>query len=363
LDKLAIISTNRAKYSETFIRKHIEELPFDVILYSDGYFPSSFSLDKGKSFTAIAPKKKWWQSSSPEKALIQSFKENKIDFVLAEYGPAGTEVMNVCMELNLPLIVHFHGYDAYRDDVLGTFGKKYTQLFQYAAAVIAVSKDMCAQLTKLGCPSDKLQFIPYGIDTELFKPAAENEQEFFISCGRFVNKKAPINTLKAFLHVVQTHNEAQLIMVGDGELLEESKEFVQTNNLVDHVTFKGALSQHEIAVLYRSALAFVQHSMLTVDNDSEGTPLAVLEASSSSIPIIATRHAGIRDCVDEKVTGLLVDEGDLVGMSANMIHLLEAKGEAKLMGQNGREKVLDNYKSAQYLDRLTQLLIDTKRKL
>ncbi|MFT5779506.1 MAG: colanic acid/amylovoran biosynthesis glycosyltransferase [Crocinitomicaceae bacterium] len=360
--KLAIISTNRAKYSETFIRMHIDELPFEIVLYSDGHFPEAVSLDKGASFTALKSKKKWWQSTDPENSLIQSFKENKIDFVLAEYGPAGTEVMNVCSKLKLPLIVHFHGYDGYRDDVLNSHGKRYAQLFDIATAVIGVSKDMCTQLTSLGCPKDKLHHVPYGIDVEIFKPGSESQQNYFISCGRFVAKKAPLNTLKAFLEVVRVKNFAHLIMIGNGELLDSAKEFVQANGLDTNVTFKGVLTQNEIVILYHSARAFVQHSIKTVDNDSEGTPLAVLEASASGLPIIATRHAGIIDSVDENITGLLTDEGDLEGMTASMLRILESKEEAKLMGENGRKKVLNEYTSRHYLDRLTQILVDSKRK-
>jgi glycosyltransferase involved in cell wall biosynthesis len=124
---------------------------------------------------------------------------NQIEIVLAEYGPSGVEMMSICNQLNIPLVVHFHGYDAYRNDVLSTYGTYYKELFQKASAIIGVSKDMCSQLIKLGCPKPKINYLTCGIDTSIFQflheTALENK---FVFCGRFVAKKAPELVIQAF---------------------------------------------------------------------------------------------------------------------------------------------------------------------
>ena len=180
--KIALLVTNRNKYSETFIQAHIRSLA-NVIVYSDGYFPTSVSLDRGKSWDNL-PK-----NQDPESILIQSWKENDINTVFAEYGPAGVEVMHACKKANLPLVVHFHGFDAYRDDCLNHYGESYKELFQLASKIIVVSNDMKAQVLSLGCSIEKIELLPYGIDTDFFSlPDSSVKRHHFLACGRFVPK-------------------------------------------------------------------------------------------------------------------------------------------------------------------------------
>lgn len=354
--KLAIISPNKFKYSETFIRMQIDHLPFDKVLYTDGYMPTSFSTSVEGSFESILVKRKWWKSGTAEQALTNSFKNLGVDIVLAHYGSTGVEVMNSCRKAEIPLIVHFHGYDAYRDDVMENQGKRYKELFEIASGIIAVSNDMYQRLVSLGCPEDKLFMIPYGVDTELFT-SCQPSGSTFLSCGRFVKKKAPMNTIRAFQKVSESHSEAKLIMVGDGELLDEAKKMVDSLKLNEQVDFKGVCSQREISALFTNVVAYVQHSVKTEDNDSEGTPLAILEAMASGIPVIATYHAGIPDIVDS-TTGILVSEGDINAMALAMRHLVEDKELAVTLGKNGRMRIEKHYTQEQYMDALSELIRD-----
>ena len=258
--KLAIISPNKRKYSETFIHGHIEHLPFEILLYSAGYLPTMLSQDKGESFTELSANKKWWKTSSPEKDFRNSLQDQKPEVVLAEYGVSGVEVMNVCKELSIPLVVHFHGYDAYRNDVMENQGKHYSKLFDIAQAIIAVSVDMHEQLIALGCPKEKVQLIPYGIDSARFT-IGKPEGLKFVSCGRFVQKKAPLLTIRGFKMVVDQFPNAQLVMIGDGELLQAAKELAQSLELKNNIEFAGVCSRSQIVEIYRDASVYVQHSM------------------------------------------------------------------------------------------------------
>ena len=71
----------------------------------------------------------------------------------------------------------------------------------------------------------------------------------------------------------------------------------------------------------------------------DGTPVAVLEASATGLPVVATRHAGIPDVVLDGETGLLVDEGDVEGMAAQMIRLADDPELAARLGRAGRQRV------------------------
>jgi glycosyltransferase involved in cell wall biosynthesis len=108
--------------------------------------------------------------------------------------------------------------------------------------------------------------------------------------------------------------------------------------------------------MMRRARAFVQHSVRTSYGDSEGTPVAVLEAGASGLPVVSTRHAGIKDVVIEGETGFLVDEGDIEGMAAHMLTLARDADLAGRMGRRAREHVAANFSMEQHIARLAEVL-------
>ena len=354
LPSYAILSTNRNQYSETFIQSHIQLIQKGIV-YSDGYFPTSLSLDKGKTWQTLA------EDEDRETRLIESWREHNVQAVLAEYGPAGAEVMHACKKANIPLIVHFHGFDAYRDDVLNHYGEHYKELFQFASKIIVVSKDMYAQLLSLGCPAEKLEQITYGIDTDLFSPPNSNEsRKGFIACGRFVPKKSPLNTIRAFAKVVEAHPSAKLTFIGDGELKESAISLTKELNIEHSINFKGVLGQTEVLSEFQKHAIFVQHSVRTDQNDSEGTPLSILEAASTSLAIVSTNHAGIPDVIVDGESGFLVDEGDVQAMSKRMIQLLEDKELRDQFGESARGTISDRYKRSNYISSLEKCLLEAK---
>ena len=359
---LAIISTNRFQYSETFIHSHIQYLPAQITLYSEGYLPIEVSHDKGSSFLPI-PKSKGllFKKTSHESNLKASLKENNITAVLAEYGPSGVALFPICKALKIPLIVHFHGYDAYRDDVLQTYGQKYKELFALAQAFVCVSKNMEDQLLGLGCPREKLHLIHYGIDPLLFQPSAKIERRFgqFISCGRFVAKKSPFSTIRAFNLVQEKYPESRLTMIGGGELLDECKELCSKLGLIEKVEFAGILSQTEIIKHYQTAFAFLQHSIRTSNNDSEGAPLSIMEASAAGLPVVSTFHAGIPEIIADSVTGFLVNENDIEAMAQKMIRLLEDPKKARSIGKMGQDKIMKEFHRDGYICKLKDLIEKT----
>jgi colanic acid/amylovoran biosynthesis glycosyltransferase len=369
---LAIISTNKNKYSETFIHNHIKLIPATIHFLFDGYLPKQVSSDKGKTsypLVELHSKKTFLlfkKKISTEKEVLQSaienyFKKHKIDAILCEYGPSGVELMSIAKKLNIPLVVHFHGYDAYRDDILNSYGKQYKEVFFISAAIITVSKHMTAQLKKLGCPENKLHHLCYGIDATVFKPNSQKEGTLtFVACGRFVEKKAPHLTIQAFELVLRKTPKAKLIMIGDGELLKDCKELALHLKMSDSIEFKGVQSQAQIAEIYANALAFVQHSITTTQNDSEGTPLTIMEAMSAGLPVISTKHGGITDIIVENETGFLVDEKNVKVMAQKMLFVIENPERAEIMGKAASQFIQANHTLNLYTQKLFELIKNQK---
>jgi glycosyltransferase involved in cell wall biosynthesis len=130
-------------------------------------------------------------------------------------------------------------------------------------------------------------------------------------------------------------------------------------NLSEQVDFLGACSHEEVANTMQTVRAFVQHSVTTSYGDSEGTPVAVLEAAASGLPVIATRHAGIKDVVVENCTGLLVEEGDVIGMSQQMVKIAEEPDLASHLGKQARKKIQVNFSINASIEKLGQIIFNT----
>jgi glycosyltransferase involved in cell wall biosynthesis len=363
---LCVLSPQENAYSQTFVRAHKEYLPAKIVsLYATDY--ENFSDDNGPLIgTELAGRLsralqrrllKLEPQFFQQRAMANFLADNKVDAVLAEFGPTATLVMDACDKMNVPLIAHFHGYDAYRQKTLQTFGRRYPELFEIADAIVAVSRDMQAQLIKLGAPADKVHYNSCGVEPSVFKGANPlNNPPTFVAVGRFVDKKAPHLTLLAFQATLEKYPEARLVMIGDGPLWEACRQMTMSLGLSSAVELQGVCSQAEVATVMRQARAFVQHSITTHDGDSEGTPVAVLEAGASGLPVVSTRHAGIKDAVIHQKTGLLVEEGDIHTMAEHMIRLAKDPQLAASLGKAGREWVSSEYSMDKSINRLWSII-------
>ena len=118
----------------------------------------------------------------------------------------------------------------------------------------------------------------------------------------------------------------------------------------------GICNHDELLPYFEKVKAFVQHSIIAPGGDSEGTPVAILEASAAALPVISTKHAGIIDVVKDGVTGFLVDEHDSHAMADKMLFLLENPDVCAKMGQAGRKLIAENYEMSMHLDQLNKLI-------
>lgn len=368
---VAIVTPLKPTYSETFLRAHIELLPFQMhhfyALPKMGYHPiydgqgQALSSDyKWVNYLETGIDRLFKESGIGyyfrKKAMIRYFKTYQIEAVLAEYGPTATYIMDVCKACKIPLIVHFHGRDAYHYQTIARFGAKYRQLFEYASVVVSVSTDMCEQLIQLGAPADKLLLNPCSPNALFTFENIEGNPPIFLTVGRFAAKKGPEYSIRAFQKVVERFPSAKMWMVGEGELWERCKLLAQSLGINQHIEFKGPCTPEQVAEWHHKARVFVQHSMRAQDGDSEGTPVSVLEAMKSGLPVVSTRHAGIKDTVVEGETGFLVNEGDWEGMAAAMLKLAQDATLAAEMGKRGNARVEAHYTMEQHIERLASAI-------
>ena len=363
---VCVIAPHEDGYSETFIRAHMEQLPAKVKVLYGAWFPKIHAdgralvpryLDLATKVMTLFP---WIFRSIPSHvsrfALKRFFSNYGVDLVLAEYGPTGVAVVDACLQAGVPLVVHFHGFDAYHKPTLDQYESEYKRIFSAAKAIIAVSHDMKQQLLSLGAPPEKVFYNACGVDTSLFAGAKPARAEpIAIAVGRFVEKKAPHLTLLAFKKVVEACPDACLLMIGDGPLLEVCKQMARALGIDGVIRFLGSRSHGDVAQIMRKGRLFVQHSMSAADGDSEGTPVAILEAGASGLPVVSTRHGGIPDVVIDGQTGLLVDEGDVSAMADCMIQLIKNSKLAGQLGSAARERVSSEFTMQKSIDNLMRI--------
>jgi glycosyltransferase involved in cell wall biosynthesis len=216
---------------------------------------------------------------------------------------------------------------------------------------------MVNALVALGANPSKVHYNPYGINCKLFHRVNVLASDIrFLAVARFAEKKAPLNTIKAFSEVVRIYPTARLIMAGIGPLFEKAKELVTELRIADNVDFKGVLNPQQIVDEMKNTRAFVQHSVTASDGDSEGTPNSILEASATGLPIISTRHAGIKEAVIHEKTGYLVEEHDVQTMATYMIKLAGSKELAAQLGSNGAQHIREHYELQQRIDKLAMIV-------
>ncbi len=154
--RICIATPSLSAYSETFVRDHIERLPFDVITLS-GYHLLTF--DGAPSFNANVTANIWARVSKKFSSFNRTIgvayrqarwlKKRGAQAVLAEYGTTGVQLLSTCQIANIPLIVHFHGYDAHNREVTNPNMASYQQMFIQSVAIIGVSSIMCQHLIQM----------------------------------------------------------------------------------------------------------------------------------------------------------------------------------------------------------------------
>jgi colanic acid/amylovoran biosynthesis glycosyltransferase len=358
--KLAIYCDNG--FIETFTKAHLEQLK-PAYVFSGSPFPKTINgnpLQKDTLFSAIQ-RRIAGKGIDPLDAFRASLLHARPSVFIAEYGVSAAPIIDIVQDLNITLIVNFYGYDAFNRDVVSKHAVAYKKVFDYAAFVCAQSNSIKRELIAMGCKPEKIVINPVPPNDAFFQLACNPNSNTLISVGRFVNKKAPFAVLLAFQRVLAQVPSAKLIMIGDGPLFFACKEMAGMLGIAESIEFTGRLNPDQQRECMQRASIFVQHSVVGPDGDSEGLPVAIMEASAMGMPIVSTIHSGIPEAVEDGVTGLLSPEFDAETMAANIIRLLANPTEGIEMGRKGKEKMQASFRMEMHIENLKQLVAKTSR--
>jgi glycosyltransferase involved in cell wall biosynthesis len=265
----------------------------------------------------------------------------------AHFGRGGALALPLARALRVPLVVTFHGGDAtkekhYRRGAVSTiYQRRLAALQAEAAAFHCVSDYIRDTLVKRGFPAGKLFALHTGVEPT--RPAADIPPQaapYVLFAGRLVEKKG-VNDLIDAVRILQRQGMAvPLAVIGDGPL--RGALVRQAEGLAD-VRFLGWQPNHVVRHWMRGAMAVCVPSRMAGTGDSEGLGHVVLEAMEAGAPVVASRHGGIQEIVEDGVTGLLTVPGDPASIAVALGNLAAAPDLRALMGAKGRDLVMRRF--------------------
>lgn len=272
--------------------------------------------------------------SLPTPQIVEYLKQENIDVVHAHFGIDATEIWPSVKSADLPLVVTLHGFDINTHRSWWEAGKSGLRRRMYPRRLlkmathpnvrfIAVSKAIKDRAIEYGIPEEKITVSYIGVNTERFKPGGQPislRRKRILFVGRMTDKKAPLLMIRAFSKVRKKIPDAELVMIGDGPLLEQSK--LLAEQLDTPVKFLGACTSDEVLQQLHKSRVFCLPSVTTPNGNAEGLPISLLEAQACGLPCVTTQHSGNIEAIREDITGIAVAENDIAGTSEALITAL-----------------------------------------
>jgi colanic acid/amylovoran biosynthesis glycosyltransferase len=272
------------------------------------------------------------------------------------FGNTGVHLLPLLSRWDRAWVVSFHGMDVQRRPKEKGYDQKLTQMLHLAPLVLVRSKSLASQLEELGCDPEKIRLNRTGIPLRNFpwvdRPAPVDGQWQLVQACRLVEKKGLLTTLAAFRRFIADYPKARLVIAGEGPMKDALVRRINELSLGDHVRLTGFLNQDDLRRIYRESHIFVHPSELARDSNQEGIPNSMLEAMASGLPVVATRHGGIPEAVQEGVDGILVPERDELALYQALLKLAAQPDLWRQMGKQASRSVAENFGQAQQIEKL-----------
>ncbi|MBS0124409.1 glycosyltransferase [Thetidibacter halocola] len=363
--KSCIATGDYFRLGETFVNRHIDKLfggeTCIVAGRWNGENPSGRPIfvrrQRGSSVADLLVAPYWLTMNtlrhgtsrhpfgSARRDLVSFLRQNGVEVILAEFGTQALALAPLANEMDIPIFTYFRGTDASKSIQSPRIVQAYRKMMPRLAGVFSVSQFLLDNLARVGVTHPNAHVIPSGVNVRTVRPGDKVALKC-LAVGRFVEKKAPEITLRAFAEAARDVAEASLTMIGDGPLLERCRALAGELGVADKVVLPGAMPHAAVLAELAGTQVFLQHSITAKDGNTEGLPTAIQEALACGCAVVSTRHAGIPEAVDEGETGWLVDEFDTEGYTRHIAEALRLPAgrlaEMGLMARQVAEARFDN---------------------
>jgi glycosyltransferase involved in cell wall biosynthesis len=191
---------------------------------------------------------------------------------------------------------------------------------------------------------------PFGVDVNEFSP--QQVESLFPADVKVIGtiKTLELNygidvLIKAFVLVKKQYSgKLKLMICGDGTKEKELKQLAAETDYHDDILFTGRIKQQDVPRYHNMIDIFVNVSL------QESFGVAVVEAMACEKPVVVTSVGGLKEVVEENISGVFVPPSDVEKTASAIISLLNDPEKAKRMGKAGRENVLRRYDWKKNLD-------------
>jgi glycosyltransferase involved in cell wall biosynthesis len=211
--------------------------------------------------------------------------------------------------------------------------------YQLHDRVIAISQEIGRVLTAGGLPADKLRVVRSAVDWQRYaRPGdrAAAAQRLGIPAdglwiavvAQLIERKGHRVLLRALPALVATHPDLRVIFFGQGPLAADLAQEARALGVADQVTLAGFRT--DLDELLPCVDVLVHPALM------EGLGVALLQAASAGVPIVASRAGGIPEAVRDGENGVLVTPGDAAALSAAVAALLADPQRRRILGAAGQ---------------------------
>ncbi|MGC8841412.1 MAG: glycosyltransferase family 4 protein [Candidatus Sumerlaeaceae bacterium] len=160
------------------------------------------------------------------------------------------------------------------------------------------------------------------------------ETVVLLSMCRLSRQKGIGEVLRALTEITRRNmltGDWLYVIAGSGPDEKEFQQYATQNLLGKRVFFLGRVPYEQTAAVFQSADVYVQPSQ-----PLESFGISFVEAEFCGLPCIGTKSGGIPEAVQDGVTGILVEPGDLQALSGAIVALVNNAERRRQMGQAAR---------------------------
>jgi colanic acid/amylovoran biosynthesis glycosyltransferase len=192
----------------------------------------------------------------------------------------------------------------------------------HADLVVAITDYTAAQLMRLSPPDrrSRVAVVRCGIDLDRFPRRAPVDTApdggiRLLNVGRMAPEKGQWVLIDAMAELVKRGVDAQLRIIGSGELRDEIERQCAERGVTDRVELVGVVPPERV----RAELE--QTDVYCMPSFAEGLPISIMEACAVGVPVVCTSIAGIPELVIDGVTGHCVPAGSVTGFADAIEHI------------------------------------------
>jgi glycosyltransferase involved in cell wall biosynthesis len=200
--------------------------------------------------------------------------------------------------------------------------------------LISISPYVEDELERIGGFNGTVFRIDNPVADDYFSVGPCAQASTILCTGRVIPRKDLLTLLRALDQVHQEMPQVHLRIAGETDsapaYVEACRQFIRRQELETSVAFLGSLSVRETVAEYANCAIFALTSR------QETAPVAVAEAMAARRPVVATAVCGIPHMVQDSLSGLLVEPGDVHGLANALLRLLRDRKLCAQMGAQGR---------------------------